>query len=191
MIDYQQEIESILQCLANGGLAMFPTTSNWVIAVDATNYTAVEKLNNIHKNYDNQQFIIYFSDERMMMQHVASIDLELFNFLDQQNHAIAIFSNHILGVAENALDSQGAAFTLIAANDNFTKTIIKRFRKPLFVLILPKPATNNSKELFTQIPDNLKKVVNYVFSINEFQSSNFEKLELYKLIDNQLVVVSN
>lgn len=191
MIDYQEEIEQILQCLKNEDLVLFPTKSSWVIAVDGTSFNAVQKLNNIVQIIDNHIFIIYFSDERMMMQHVASIDLELFNFLDEQTQSTAIFCNHILGVAENALENQDAAFTLITDNDDFTKAIIKRFRKPLYSFILPKSVNNKVIESFSQIPNNLKKQINYVFPISEFQESSFQILDLYRVIDNQFVIVNN
>lgn len=187
IIDNQIEIEQILQCLANEELALFPTTSSWIIAVDATSNIAVKKLNNIHQIIDNQKYIIYFSDERMMMQHVASIDLELFNFLDEQLLPTAIFSDQIIGVAENALDNNGAAFTLITANDDFTKTIIKRFRKPLYSLVLTSSISNSITTSFNKIPDKLIKQVNYIKQIHSLENDNFESIKFYKLIDNQYI----
>lgn len=191
MIDYQEEIEQILQCLKNEGLVLFPTKSSWVIAVDGTSFNAVQKLNNIIQIIDNHLFIIYFSDERMMMQHVASIDLELFNFLDEQTQSTAIFSSNILGVAENALENNGSAFTVITSNDDFTKTIIKRFRKPLYSLVLPNSKDNSIIESFNQIPACIKKEVHYCLPIEQLGNTCFDFLKFYQSIDNQFIEIFN
>jgi hypothetical protein len=77
--------------------------------------------------------IILLADERDLLKYVSSLDLEVFNFLDQQEIPVAIYFNGVLGISEETLNSEYmAAFRIV--KEDFSRHLLKRFRKPVAVI---------------------------------------------------------
>ena len=80
MEDFATDIENALQTLATEGIVFFPAAFGFTLAVDATQANAVHQLQKL-ADANNFTSIILMSDERQLMQHATTIDLEVFNFL--------------------------------------------------------------------------------------------------------------
>ena len=83
MVDFQHDIEQCLHILKNGGIILYPTDTIWGIGCDATNAKAVEKIYELKKRPDEKAMIVLMADEKEVLQHVASPDLQLFDYLKQ------------------------------------------------------------------------------------------------------------
>ena len=91
MVDFEKDIEQCLKVLKVGGLILYPTDTVWGIGCDATNASAVEKIYALKKRPDEKAMIVLVADEREVLQHVASPDLQLFDYLQTANSQQQLF----------------------------------------------------------------------------------------------------
>jgi L-threonylcarbamoyladenylate synthase len=130
MQSFEEDIRQCLATLRNGGVIVYPTDTIWGIGCDATNMEAVEKIINLKNRPVQKSFVVLVADERELMQHVASLDLEVFNYLDQTVKPTTVIYDHAIGLADNVLANNGSVAIRIC-KDEFCKHLIKRFGKPV------------------------------------------------------------
>ena len=76
---------------------------------------------------------ILLADERDLLKYVSSLNLEVFNFLDQQEGPTAIYFEGLLGISDEVLNNEHRAPFRIVKED-FSRHLLKRFRKPVAVI---------------------------------------------------------
>ena len=130
MQSFEEDIRQCLATLRNGGVIVYPTDTIWGIGCDATNMEAVEKIINLKNRPAQKSFVVLVADERELMQYVASLDLEVFNYLDQTVKPTTVIYDHAIGLADNVLANNGSVAIRIC-KDEFCKHLIKRFGKPV------------------------------------------------------------
>src|SRR5258705_13753787 len=101
MVDFQHDIEQCLHILKNGGIILYPTDTIWGIGCDATNAKAVEKIYELKKRPDEKAMIVLMADEKEVLQHVASPDLQLFDYLKQIKKPTTVIYEGAIGLAGN------------------------------------------------------------------------------------------
>jgi len=160
MNSFETDIENCLRVLQSGGTILYPTDTIWGIGCDATNAAAVEKIIELKNRPANKSFVVLVADERELMKYVASLDLEIFNYLDKTTKPTTVIYEHAIGLADNVLAADGSVAIRIC-KDEFCKHLIKRFRKPIVSTSantsgMPAPA------IFTAIATVIKNGVDYV-----------------------------
>lgn len=159
-LDFMKDVEKCIEVLAAGGVILYPTDTVWGLGCDATNEAAVDKIMAIKERPANKSFVVLVSSEKQVMQHAASVDLAVFDYLQSVNHPTTVIYEHALGIAENAVASDGSVAMRIC-NEEFCKHMIKRFRKPIIstsanISGAPAAAT------FPEISDVIKARVDYI-----------------------------
>lgn len=91
----------------------------------------------------------------------------------------------MIGLSDEALQPNGSALVCIA-QDTFSKTLIKRFRKPLFVITLPNNQLN-CKSAFNNIDATIKNSVAYIAHHKQQEATPFTPLLKYQLVDSEYV----
>ena len=160
MIDFTNDVENCLEILCQGGTILYPTDTIWGLGCDATLPESVEKIIDLKQRPANKSFVVLVADERMLMQYVATLDLEVFNFLEKQSKPTTVIYEHGLNLAENVLASNGSVAIRIC-KDEFCKTLIKRFRKPI-VSTSANISNNPSPQFYSEVDDLIKNGVDYV-----------------------------
>ena len=168
MVDFEKDIEQCLKVLKVGGLILYPTDTVWGIGCDATNASAVEKIYALKKRPDEKAMIVLVADEREVLQHVASPDLQLFDYLQTANKPTTVIYEGAIGLADNLVASDGSIAIRIC-NEEFCKHLIKRFRKPI-VSTSANISGQAAAKLFTDIPEEIKNGVDYI--VNYRQDDN-------------------
>ena len=130
MTDFTNDLERCLQVLHLGGIILYPTDTVWGLGCDATNTAAVKKLIKLKGKPGQKGLIVILATERDVLQYVASPDLELFDFLEQQTRPTTVIYNNGLNVADDVLNSDGSIAIRIISED-FCRHLVKRFRKPI------------------------------------------------------------
>ncbi len=158
--NFEEDIERCLTVLNNGGVILYPTDTVWGFGCDATNAEAVEKIFTIKKRPANKSLVILVADERAILQHTASVDLEVFIFLNNTSQPTTVIYEHALGLAENAIAEDGSV-AIRLCKDEFCKHLIKRFRKPII-----STSANFSGEttpaIYKEIAEELINSVDYI-----------------------------
>lgn len=161
-MDFEKDIENCLTVLKNGGIILYPTDTVWGIGCDATKAAAVERIFQLKKRQDTKAMIVLVTDERDVLKHVASVDLQVFDYLQKVEKPTTVIYDHAIGFADNLLAKDGSIGIRIC-NDNFCRHLIKRFHKPIV-----STSANISGEatplFFTEISDEVKKSVDYIVS---------------------------
>jgi len=160
MIDVNNDIEQCLKILNNGGIILYPTDTIWGIGCDATNAVAVAKIAQLKNRPGDKSFVVLVSSESEVMKYVASVDLLLFDYLNQVTKPTTVIYNNAIGLAENVIANDGSVAIRIC-KDDFCKHLIKRFRKPIVstsanISGMPAPSQ------FSHIDNTIKIGVDYV-----------------------------
>ena len=160
MLDFENDIQNCLTVLKRGGLILYPTDTVWGIGCDATDPRAVEKIFRLKKRPDEKAMIVLVAEERDVLKYVASADLQVFDYLQQQVKPTTVVYEGAFCLADNLIVKDGSVAIRIC-NDAFCKHLIKRFRKPIV-----STSANISGEpvakLFPDITNEIKEGVDYI-----------------------------
>jgi len=130
MSEFQHDIDHCLKVLQGGGLILYPTDTIWGIGCDATNAAAVDRIYKLKQRSEAKSMIILLADEKELMQYVAHIDLQVFDYLKKAKKPTTVIYDGAIGLADNVISTDGTVAIRIV-KDNFCKHLIKRFRKPI------------------------------------------------------------
>ncbi|HEU0112077.1 MAG TPA: Sua5/YciO/YrdC/YwlC family protein, partial [Flavisolibacter sp.] len=105
---FEKEILSCLEVLKKGGTILYPTDTIWGIGCDATNAEAVKRIYDIKQREDTKSLIILLADEREVLRYVATPDLAVFDFLEQQTRPTTVIFEHALLLPDNLVAQDGS-----------------------------------------------------------------------------------
>lgn len=162
-MDFENDIQSCLEVLKNGGTILYPTDTVWGIGCDATNAKAVEKIYQVKKRPDEKAMIVLVAEERDVLKYAANPDLAVFDFLQQHPKPTTVVYDGAIGLAGNLIAGDGSIAIRIC-NDPFCKHLIKRFRKPIVSTsanISGQPVAKLFSEIATEIKDAVDYIVKY------------------------------
>jgi L-threonylcarbamoyladenylate synthase len=111
----------------------------------------------------NKSLIILIAEERDLLKYVANPDLRVFDYLRQVQKPTTIIYENAIGLASNLLSEDGSIAIRIV-KDEFCKTLIKRFRKPLVSTsanLSGKPSPGNFSEITPEIKTGMDYIVRY------------------------------
>ncbi len=165
MVDFEKDIEQCLKVLKDGGLILYPTDTVWGVGCDATNAAAVEKIYQLKKRSDEKAMIVLVADEKQVLQHVASPDLQVFDYLQEAKKPTTVIYEGAIGLADNIIAPDGSIAIRIC-NEEFCRHLIKRFRKPI-VSTSANISGEPTAKLFADINEELKKGVDYIVNYRQ------------------------
>ncbi|MBX2932562.1 MAG: threonylcarbamoyl-AMP synthase [Chitinophagaceae bacterium] len=187
MTDFNTDIEACLHVLHNEGTILYPTDTIWGIGCDATSNIAVEKIIQLKQRPAHKSFVVLVSNEKELMQYVATLDLEIFNYLDKQTKPTTVIYPHAIGLADNVLAADGSVAIRIC-KDEFCKTLIKRFRKPIV-----STSANISNELspinFYSIHQSIKDGVDYVVQHRQNDNTQATPSSIIQWVNGQVNII--
>ncbi len=163
MLPFNNDIESCLEKLQQGGLILYPTDTVWGIGCDATNKEAVAKIYQLKKRSDNHAMIVLVADEREILHYVTQAELQIFDYIKGINRPTTVIYEGAIGLADNLMAEDGSVAIRIC-EDEFCKHLLKRFRKPLISTsanISGYPAPQCFKDIEPVIVNGVDYVVNY------------------------------
>ena len=157
---FEEDVIQALQVLKEGGVILYPTDTIWGLGCDATNADAAEKIIRIKQRPQQKSFVVLVATERDVLQHTASPDLAVFDYLEKIQKPTTVIYENALGFAENVCNNDESVAIRIC-KDEFCRNLIRRFRKPLVSTsanISGEPSPGN----FTQISPLIKQGVDYI-----------------------------
>ncbi len=160
MQSFTSDIEECLKVLHAGGIILYPTDTIWGIGCDATNAAAVERIIELKQRPANKSFVVLVSSEREVMQHIATVDLAVFDYLETIESPTTVIYENAIGLAENVLAVDGSVAMRICS-DEFCKTLIKRFHNPI-VSTSANISNQAAPKIFSEIDTRIIEGVDYV-----------------------------
>jgi len=168
-MDFNNDIEQCLEVLHNGGIILYPTDTIWGLGCDATNEAAVNKIIELKQRPAHKSFVVLVASEREVLQYAASVDLAVFDYVQQAAKPTTVIYEHAVGLAENVLASDGSVAMRIC-NDTFCKQLIKRFRKPI-VSTSANISNEPSPQIFNEVNPLIKQGVDYVVQHRQHETT--------------------
>jgi L-threonylcarbamoyladenylate synthase len=162
-MNFEKDILKCLDVLKRGGTILYPTDTIWGIGCDATNPEAVKKIYDLKKRPDEKSLIVLVADEKEILRYVTQPDLEVFDFLKNNNRPTTVVYDGAIGLADNLISKDGSIAIRIC-NEEFCKHLIKRFRKPLVSTsanISGEPFPKNFDEINAQVKKGVDYIVQY------------------------------
>lgn len=187
MIDFTSDIDQSLTTLHNGGVILYPTDTIWGLGADATNSNAVEKIIQIKNRAANKSFVVLVASERDIMQYVAAVDLAVFDYLEKQTNPTTVIYPNAIGFADNILAADGSVAIRIC-KDEFCKTLIKRFRKPI-VSTSANISNEAAPQNFADISPIIKQSVDYVVQHRQMEQQKSNPSSIIKWQNGHIQVI--
>lgn len=147
------DIQPCLDTLQQGGSILFNFHGHLFVACDATNDWVIEKLLAVFTH--QKENCILVAGESELMKFASTIDLAMFDFIDEQEQPVKILLDGVIGLAENATNY--GVVQVVLVKDPFCNTLLKRLKKPLFAIDVTNFITPDhsiqSKITLTQVVD--------------------------------------
>ncbi|MES2431582.1 MAG: L-threonylcarbamoyladenylate synthase [Bacteroidota bacterium] len=187
MIDFEKDIIRCLETLHAGGLILYPTDTIWGIGCDATNEAAVANIYKLKDRPDEKSMIILLADARDINTYITQPDPAVFDFIEQTTKPTTIIYDGPIGLADN-LVNQDNTIAIRIVKDNFCKTLIKRFRKPIVstsanISGSPSPAT------FNDIDAAIKNGVDHIVQHRQNDITPANPSSIVRLKDGNIEII--
>lgn len=183
----EQEIRNTINALKKGQLILYPTDTVWGIGCDATNYDAVEKIFALKQRHETKSMICMVDSIRMLKQYVEHVPEAAYNIIKYAQNPTTIIYDKPKRISENIVSSDDTLAIRIA-NDNFCKTLIKSFKKPI-VSTSANLSGQPTPLCFEEIHADILKGVDYVVNLHRKKRSSKASSIIKLTNDGQVTVI--
>lgn len=163
MEDFNNEIETCLKVLNEGGIILYPTDTIWGIGCDASNEEAVKKIYDLKQRADSKSMLVLLDRIAKIQNFVSELPEIAWDLIELSEKPLTIIYDGARHLAPNLIGEDGSIGIRIT-NERFTQKLIQRFKKPLVSTSAntsgsPSPA--NFMEVQEEIISGVDYVVNY------------------------------
>jgi L-threonylcarbamoyladenylate synthase len=166
---FEQEVTNALHSLQQGGVILYPTDTVWGLGCNALNEEAIRKVYHIKNRDDSKSLIILVADEKDILRYVAAPDLQVFDFIQQQQKPTTIIFDNAIGLPDNLIAGDGS-IAIRMVNDSFCRHLIKRLGAPL-VSTSANISGQLTPQTFSAIDTAIKQQVDYVVQWRQDEES--------------------
>lgn len=156
----KQQIEKALTVLKDGGVILYPTDTVWGLGCDATNETAVAKINSIKGRSADKSFIILLDTDARLQSYVSEVPDVAYDLIEYAENPLTIVFSGAKNLAKNVINADGSVGIRIVKHD-FCEQLIQRFRKPITSTSANLSGTP-APRFFEEISDEIKEAADYV-----------------------------
>jgi len=124
------EIDKALSVLKDGGVILYPTDTVWGLGCDATNETAVAKINEIKGRSADKSFIILVDNDSKVQSYVTEVPDVAYDLIEYAENPLTIIFSGAKNLAQNVINADGSVGIRVVKHE-FCTPLIQRFRKPI------------------------------------------------------------
>lgn len=173
------EIEKALTVLKNGGVILYPTDTVWGLGCDATNESAVEKINAIKGRAADKSFIILLDNDSKLQSYVNEVPEVAYDLIEYAEHPLTIVFSGAKNLAKNVINADGTVGIRIAKHD-FVQQLLQRFRKPI-TSTSANLSGSPTPQSFDEIDQQIKDAVDYIIDWEQELRNNKKSSTIMKL----------
>lgn len=166
----EEEISKALEVLKAGGTILYPTDTVWGIGCDATNAEAVKKVYAIKQREESKSLIVLVDNDQKLNKYLKDVPAMAWDLIEYTEQPLTIIYPDARGLAPNAIAQDGTV-GIRMTKDEFCKKMIHKLNKPIISTsanISGEPTPRN----FSEIPDAIKKSVDYVVNLRQHEKDN-------------------
>ncbi len=156
----EEDIQSCIRVLKEGGLILYPTDTVWGIGCDATNEVAAAKIYQLKKRQESKSMIILVAKEEDILHYCDDTSPLIFDYIKGISKPVTVIYRKAKNLAKNIINQDGSIAIRIV-KDKFCQKLIEEFGKPIVstssnISGYPAPA------LFCDIDFEIKQGVDYI-----------------------------
>lgn len=125
-----EDIKKACEVMAAGGIILYPTDTIWGIGCDATNEKAVQRVYELKRRADNKAMLVLMDSEAKLDRYVSDVPDIAWDLISVSDKPLTIIYSSAKNLATNLLGADGSVGIRIT-NEEFSKKLCERFRKPL------------------------------------------------------------
>ena len=154
------EIDKALSVLKNGGVILYPTDTVWGLGCDATNETAVAKINLIKGRASDKSFIILLDNDNKIQSYVSEVPDVAYELIEYSENPLTIIFSGAKNLAPGVINNDGTVGIRIVKHD-FCLQLLQKFRKPI-TSTSANISGSPTPQTFDEISEEIKDAVDYV-----------------------------
>lgn len=162
---FKQDLDQALSTLKDGGVILYPTDTVWGLGCDATNETAVEKINQIKGRAADKSFIILLDTDSKIQSYVSEVPEVAYDLIEYAENPLTVIFSNGKNLAKNVINQDGTVGIRVV-NHDFCKQLLQRFRKPI-VSTSANISGQPTPQFFDEISEEVKSKVDYIVTLEQ------------------------
>ena len=185
---FNDDIVKAVEVLRSGGIIIYPTDTIWGIGCDATNPAAVRRVYEIKQRVDAKSMLILMENPKLLNSYISEVPEIAWDLIEVADNPLTIIYPGAKNLATNLYAPDGSIGIRITT-EPFTQQLIQRFRKPV-VSTSANISGQRAPQNFNEISDEIKKLVDYVVTYRQDDSSRSNPSGIIKLgIGGQIEII--
>lgn len=159
----EEDIKKACEIMQAGGIILYPTDTIWGVGCDATNEVAVKRIYDLKKRVDNKAMLVLIDSSAKLNAYVKDVPDIAWDLIEVADNPLTIIYPEAKNLAVNLLGKDGSVGIRIS-NEEFSKKLCERFRKPLVSTsanISGEPNPSNFNEISEEIKNGVDYIVSY------------------------------
>ena len=161
----KEQVEKALQILKDGGVILYPTDTVWGLGCDATNETAVAKVNEIKGRSAEKSLIVLLDSENKLQSYVSEVPDVAYELIEYAENPLTIVFSGAKNLAKNVINGDETVGIRIVKHQ-FCEQLIQRFRKPI-VSTSANISGQPTPRFFDEISNDIIDAVDYVVDVDQ------------------------
>lgn len=166
-----------IETLERGGIILYPTDTVWGLGCDATNASAVSKINTLKGRSENKHLLILADGVEMLRNYVEQVPEKALKLLSETSEPLTIIYSGARNLPKELIGTEKTIGIRIP-RFAWLQNLIKQFGKPI-VSTSANFSGEPSPRTFSEISEQLKRAVDYV-SLQEREAA--EKRHASKIV---------
>lgn len=179
----QNELNSTIEILEQGGTILYPTDTIWGIGCDATNAAAIEKIYEMKQRDHSKSMLILCADEVMLRNYISGPMIN-----SHEDRPTTIIYPNAINLPKNLLAADGSIGIRIPKME-FCQRLLRLFGKPI-VSTSANLSGEPSPACFDEISMALKERVSYIVPNRPEYNRNSQGSRIVKVAsDGEIVII--
>ena len=174
-----EDIKKALEVLKNGGIILYPTDTIWGLGCDATNEDAVQRIYHIKKRADSKSMLVLMENPALLDRYINEVPEIAWDLIDVSTTPLTVIYPGAKNLAKNLVADDGS-IGIRFTKEAFTSQLLQRFRRPL-VSTSANISGEKSPEVFAEIPEEIKKQVDYIVEYRQNDNTPAQPSSIIKL----------
>ena len=168
-----------LQHLRKGDTILYPSDTTWVLGCDARNEKAVEKLQSLNQNADNEQITLLISKIEQLSEYVLNVPELAWNLVEFAEKPLTVIYPKGKNLPPNLMAEDGS-IAIRLVKDEFCFGLVHKFERAIAV----NAANISGQSLsikFDDISPEIISVVDYILKNPKGENKNSQPSQIVKL----------
>ena len=175
----EEDIQSCIEVLSQGGLILYPTDTIWGIGCDATNRDAVKKVYQLKRRDDNKALIVLLDSAEHLDHYVVNVPDMAHELIDVAVKPLTIIYEGAYNLAPNLLGA-GDSVGIRISHEQFSQRLCARFGRPI-VSTSANVSGAPSAATFHDISSEIRAGVDYVVKYRQDEATPHEASNIIML----------